>query len=88
MNNFYRCIKLKAHFRDNNSVEEEAYIFKKPINERWALSKDHTIKTFIKTKTESKINSTMRRYVNLSKKKQSIRRKRHTTQERHCHNKH
>ena len=49
INDFYRLIKLKAHFRDNTELKEQTAeeIFKKPTNKKWALNKNHTIETFI-----------------------------------------
>ena len=50
INDFYRRIKLEAHFRDNTKVREQTVgeIFKKPINKMWAPNKNHlTIETFI-----------------------------------------
>ena len=50
INDFYRRIKLKAHFRDNTIVKKqtEEEIFKKPTNKKWAANKNHyTIESFL-----------------------------------------
>ena len=43
MNDFYRRIEMKAHFRDNTKVKEQTNenIFKKPINKKCVPYKYH-----------------------------------------------
>ena len=59
MKDFYRRIKLKAHFKNsenkNRFTEEE--IFRKPTNKTWTPNNNHhSIETFIEA-TRNEINN-------------------------------
>lgn len=77
MNEFYRRIKLKAHFRNSTKVKEqiEAEIFKKPTNKKWAPNKNHhTIEIFIEA-TKNRVKDELKTiqtwtYTDPSKKEQ------------------
>ena len=77
INDFYRHIKLKVHFRDNTKFKEqtEKEIFKKQANKKWAPNKNHhTIETFIEA-TKNVIKDELKtirtcNYINLSKKEE------------------
>ena len=62
-NDFYRRIKLKAHFKDNISIQHisEDGILKKPSSRSWIRPKHHrTVKTFIEA-TSNDIDAVIRK---------------------------
>ena len=77
MKDFYRRIKLKAHFKnsENKNCFTEEEIFRKPTNETWIPNNNHhSIETFIEA-TRNEINNKIEKkkqlnYSNLSVKEQ------------------
>ena len=74
LDNFFRLIKLKPYFKDNNmyNASTEDQLFKPKTNKKWKLDKNHhTVETYFETtknalETEEQINHN-KYYNNLTK---------------------
>ena len=79
INDFYRHIKLKVHFRDNTKFKEqtEKEIFKKQANKKWAPNKNHhTVETFIEA-TKNVIKDELKLYAHASTSTYPKKKKKH-----------
>ena len=75
LDDFFRLIKLKAYFKDNNMYNPSAedQLFKPKANKKWRPDKnDHTVETYIEAtknalETEEQNNNKNKYYNNLTK---------------------
>ena len=87
LEDFYRRIKLKAHFKnpENKAHFTEEDIFRKPTNKTWVSNNNHhSVETFIEA-TRNEINNEIEKtkrsdYSNLSVKEQKAFQELHTTE--------